>query len=132
MSSRWSAIVMCALLASCAGGAQAIPATAPESTDAEPTTVAPTTSTAGPSTTTTTTTVPRPLRYVFPFTGKKVSYGHRHHDYPASDVFGCGAVVLAPVWGTIDQTRQVDLWVPKVNDPSTRGGKYVSMIGGDG
>ena len=76
--------------------------------------------------------MPRPLHYVFPFTGKKVSYGHRHHDYPATDVFGCGAVVVAPVWGTIEQTREFDPWDPKVNDPATRGGKYVSMLGGDG
>lgn len=70
--------------------------------------------------------------YVFPFTGKKVSYGHRHSGYPATDVFGCGAAVVAPIGGTIDQTRTFDVWDPKVNDPATRGGKYVSMIGDDG
>lgn len=69
--------------------------------------------------------------YVFPFAGKKVSYGHRHHDYPASDVFGCGAEVVAPIGGTIEETRTVDPWVPKTDDPATRGGKYVSMLGDD-
>ncbi len=90
--------------------------------------------TSAPTTTeeATTTTRPRPLHYVFPFTGKKISYGRRHHDYPATDVFGCGAEVVAPIGGTIGETRLVDPWVPKVNDPATRGGKYVSMLGDDG
>ncbi|HEY7626871.1 MAG TPA: M23 family metallopeptidase [Ilumatobacteraceae bacterium] len=82
--------------------------------------------------TTTSTTLPRPLVYVFPFTGKKVSYGRGHHDYPATDVFGCGATVVAPIGGIIEQTRRFDLWDPSVDDPSTRGGKYVSMVGDDG
>jgi murein DD-endopeptidase MepM/ murein hydrolase activator NlpD len=76
--------------------------------------------------------MPRALLYVFPFTGKKVSYGRGHHDYPATDVFGCGADVIAPIGGTIEQTRTVDPWVPKTNDPATRGGKYVAMLGDDG
>jgi hypothetical protein len=59
-------------------------------------------------------------------------YGHTHHDYPASDVFGCGADVVAPVRGKIAETRTVDPWVPKIDDPATRGGKYVSMEGDDG
>ena len=80
----------------------------------------------------TTTTAARPLHYVFPFTGKKISYGHTHHDYPATDVFGCGAEVVAPIGGIVKETRLVDPWVPKVNDPATRGGKYVSMLGDDG
>ncbi|MEY2401145.1 MAG: peptidoglycan LD-endopeptidase LytH [Ilumatobacteraceae bacterium] len=76
--------------------------------------------------------MPRPRLYVFPFTGTKVSYGRRHHDYPATDVFGCGAGVVAPIGGTIEQTRTVDTWVPKTDDPATRGGKYVAMLGDDG
>jgi murein DD-endopeptidase MepM/ murein hydrolase activator NlpD len=47
-------------------------------------------------------------------------------------VFGCGATVVAPIGGTIEQTRRFDLWDPAVDDPATRGGKYVSMIGDDG
>jgi peptidoglycan LD-endopeptidase LytH len=46
-------------------------------------------------------------------------------------VFGCGATVVAPIGGTIEETRLVDPWDPKVNDPATRGGKYVSMLGDD-
>ena len=47
-------------------------------------------------------------------------------------MFGCGATVVAPIRGTIDQTRTFDPWDPKVNDPATRGGKYVSLRGDDG
>ena len=72
------------------------------------------------------------MTYVFPFADRKVSYSHRHHDYPATDVFGCGATVVAPVRGKIEETRSVDPWVPKIDDPATRGGKYVSMKGDDG
>jgi murein DD-endopeptidase MepM/ murein hydrolase activator NlpD len=79
----------------------------------------------------TTTTVPLPV-YTFPFTGRKVSYGRDHHDYPAIDVFGCGAIVVSPTNGTVDQVRDFDPWDPKLNAWSTRGGKYVSVIGVDG
>jgi murein DD-endopeptidase MepM/ murein hydrolase activator NlpD len=61
-----------------------------------------------------------------------VSYGTTHHDYPAIDVFGCGAQIVAPTSGTVAQTRSIDPWDPKLNDPATRGGKYVAMIGDDG
>ena len=133
MRSRWNAIVMCVLTVGCSAGAKAAPTTtssslAPAVTSTE---APPATSATPKATPATSTTEPRPLLYVFPFTGKKVSYGHRHHDYPATDVFGCGATVVAPVGGTIAQTRTVDPWVPKVNDPATRGGKYVSLVGDD-
>lgn len=129
MPALWNAIVICALTAGCSAGAAVTESTPPGATPVVTSTeVAPPSSTA-PATTT---TLPRPLFYVFPFTGNKVSYGHRHHDYPATDVSGCGANVVAPIGGTIDQTRTVDPWVPKTDDPATRGGKYVSMQGDDG
>lgn len=108
------------------------------------TTVAPTTV---PPTTVTTTTPPTTVAqrtaapatavgdvpaYVFPFVGKRVSYGTTHHDYPAIDVFGCAAGVVAPTSGDVTEIRTTDPWDPKVNDPATRGGKYVTMIGDDG
>ena len=71
-------------------------------------------------------------RYVFPFVGRAISYGPSHHDYPATDVFGCGATVVAPTAGLVERVRTVDLWNPMVNSGSTRGGKYVEMIGDDG
>ena len=80
---------------------------------------------------TTSTTLPEPV-YTFPFTGKHVSYGRTHHDYPAADVFGCGADVGSPVQATVDEVSLVDNWDPKVNDPATRGGIFVSVIGVDG
>ena len=71
-------------------------------------------------------------RYVFPFTGKAVSYGRTHSGYPAVDVFGCGAQVVAPTSGTVLDISTVDRWQPKPNDPATRGGKFVAILGDDG
>lgn len=84
-----------------------------------------------PATNGPTTTVPAPV-YVFPFAGRNVSYGTTHHDYPAVDVFGCGADVVAPTSGVVLETSTVDRWDPAVNDPATRGGLFVSMLGDDG
>src|SRR5689334_15521866 len=37
-------------------------------------------------------------RYVFPVQGCSVSYGHSHHDYPATDIFAArGCKVVSPV-----------------------------------
>lgn len=129
-----------AVLAGCAGDesvAVAPPtvpvATAPPATTAttSPVTVEPSTAapTSVPPTAAPTTTLPV---YVFPFAGRDVGYGTTHHDYPATDVFGCGALVLAPTSGSVLETRTFDPWDPAVNDPATRGGLYVSMLGGDG
>lgn len=129
-----NAIVACALIAGCSTGADATRASDPVTVPAVTSTdVALPQSTVEVTTTAaTTTTTPRPLLYVFPFAGTKVSYSRRHHDYPATDVFGCGASVVAPIGGTIQQTRVVDPWVSETDDPATRGGKYVSMLGDDG
>ena len=113
------------------GGCRDEPGAAP-STTAVPATSAPTTS----STTTTTlpattTTVPVPA-YTFPFTGLEVSYGDDHSGYPATDVFGCGAMVVSPTNGTVLQTRDFDAWDPDIHAGSTRGGFYVSVLGVDG
>lgn len=107
------------------------PTTAPSST-AAPTTAA-TTSTTSTTTTmpATTTTVPVPA-YTFPFTGLEVGYGDDHSGYPATDVFGCGAMVVSPTNGTVVQTRDFDAWDPAVHAGSTRGGLYVSVLGVDG
>lgn len=85
-----------------------------------------------PSPTSTTLEPPKPPEYVFPFTGRHVSYSNTHHSYPAADIFGCGAMILAPTSGTISQTRLVDLWDPATNNPAHRGGLYVTLIGDDG
>ena len=129
-----NAVAVCVVLAGCSTGSGAteptVVTTEPSVTSTEivsPSTTVPVTTQAA-----STTTMPRPLLYVYPFTGTKTSYGRRHHDYPATDVFGCGAGVVAPIGGTIEQTRIVDPWVQKTDDPATRGGKYVSMLGDDG
>jgi murein DD-endopeptidase MepM/ murein hydrolase activator NlpD len=96
-------------------------------TSAAPKSTAATTSTVAAPTT----TLPLPV-YVFPFVGKRVSYGSTHHDYPAADVFGCGAIVVAPTDGAVVQTRDVDLWDPAIDSPANRGGKFVAMVGRDG
>jgi len=124
-----------ALLSACAGTE---PTTAPP--DATPTTTsAPAVATTitlapdAPSTSSTPKSVPSPVpEYTFPFVGRAVSYGTTHHDYPAIDVFGCGATVVAPTGGTVVQVRSFDPWDPTVNAGSTRGGMYVSMLGADG
>jgi len=79
----------------------------------------------------TTTTVPLPA-YAFPFTGLAVSYGDDHSGYPATDVFGCGAMVVSPTNGTVVQTRDFDSWDPDIHAGSNRGGKYVAVLGVDG
>jgi peptidoglycan LD-endopeptidase LytH len=109
--------------------ATATPATtAPASTTTTTTTTYPATTTA---TTTTTITEPQALVYVFPFTGRNVSYGTTHHDYPAVDVFGCGANVVAPTSGRVLEISRDDRWDPSIDDPATRGGHFVSMLGDD-
>jgi murein DD-endopeptidase MepM/ murein hydrolase activator NlpD len=128
-----NAIVVVALTAGCSAAPAATDPTPDVTTPVVEATSPATTTTTTPTTTAvTTTTAPRARFYVFPFTGTKISYGRRHHDYPATDVFGCGAHVVAPIGGTVEETRAVDPWLPKVDDPATRGGKYVSMRGDDG
>jgi peptidoglycan LD-endopeptidase LytH len=114
---------------SCADEPAAAPATTVAVTTVPTTTVPTTTTTVEATTTTTTVTVPA---YTFPFTGVGVSYGDDHSGYRATDVFGCGAMVVSPTNGTVVQVRDVDLWDEAVNAPSTRGGKYVAVLGVDG
>jgi len=84
-----------------------------------------------------TTIAPMPVAaapYRFPIgpTGS-VSYGHAHHDYPATDIFApCGSEVVAPVDGVVQEIGRVDLWDPRTNDGATRGGLFTSIVGDDG
>lgn len=114
------------------GAPPAVPGTStagPEPSGSAPVTpvisVAPTVASTSPG------TVPAVPVYVFPFTGRDVSFGDTHHDYPAIDVFGCGATVVAPTSGVIVEVSLEDRWDPAVNDPATRGGKFVSLDGDD-
>ena len=70
-----------------------------------------------------------PVLYVFPFSKVAVNYPRDHLDYPAVDVDGCYAHVLAPTAGTITQTRTIDKWVKELDAPGTRGGKTITLVG---
>jgi hypothetical protein len=88
---------------------------------------------AASSRTTSSSTVAISLRYAFPVAGCSTSYGHSHHDYPATDIFtrrGCAFV--APIAGVVDEVTRVDRWNPSTNRGADRGGISVSMIGLDG
>ena len=60
-----------------------------------------------------------------------VSYVHDHLNYPATDVEGCYAKVLAPTAGIITHTRRKDTWVEEIDDPATRGGLTITLVGDD-
>jgi murein DD-endopeptidase MepM/ murein hydrolase activator NlpD len=60
-------------------------------------------------------------------------FGPYHHDYPATDIFcPVGSRFVAPTSGIVDYVSTVDKWDPKVDDPATRGGLSVAIIGDDG
>ncbi len=73
-------------------------------------------------------------RYVFPVSPASVTtYGQYHHDYPATDIFcPIGSLFVAPTDGVVDFVSIKDVWDPKVDDPATRGGLSVAIIGADG
>ncbi len=77
---------------------------------------------------------PRAFRYVFPIQPSKgARYPACHHDYPASDIFvPTGSRFVAVTGGVVDDVSYVDTWDPKVDDPATRGGLSVAIVGDDG
>lgn len=74
---------------------------------------------------------PRGFTYVFPFSGRRVTYARDHLDYPATDVYGCGALVLAPTDGLVVGTTRKDEWSRENDREGTRGGKTVTIVGRD-
>jgi murein DD-endopeptidase MepM/ murein hydrolase activator NlpD len=72
-----------------------------------------------------------PILYVFPFSKVAVNYPRDHIDYPAVDVTGCYARVLAPTSGIITKRRIIDKWTKEKDVPGTRGGKTITLIGDD-
>jgi murein DD-endopeptidase MepM/ murein hydrolase activator NlpD len=62
-----------------------------------------------------------------------VSYGHSHHDYPATDIFAArGCPVVAATSGRIAEVSYHDTWSSHTNDGATRGGLSISIVGDDG
>jgi murein DD-endopeptidase MepM/ murein hydrolase activator NlpD len=72
--------------------------------------------------------------YVFPVQpASSTNYGPYHHDYPAVDIFcPIGSLFVAPTGGVVDYVSTKDIWDPAVDDPATRGGLSVAIIGDDG
>jgi murein DD-endopeptidase MepM/ murein hydrolase activator NlpD len=68
---------------------------------------------------------------VFPFSGVPVTYSRDHIGYPATDVHGCYARVLAPTSGTVVDVQRRDRWDPALDAPGTRGGLTVTIHGDD-
>ncbi len=63
----------------------------------------------------------------------RAAWAASHAAYPATDIFvGCGATLVSPVHGTVLEVRRVDAYDPAVDDPATRGGRSVSILGDDG
>lgn len=73
-----------------------------------------------------------PPVYVFPFSRVPVHYPKDHVGYPAVDVEGCYAKVLAPTSGTIVKVHRIDKWTEEEDSPGTRGGLTITLIGDDG
>jgi hypothetical protein len=71
-------------------------------------------------------------KYVFPFSKVAVRYPKDHLNYPAVDVEGCYARILAPTAGVISQLRRRDKWTPENDSPGTRGGLTITLQGDDG
>jgi peptidoglycan LD-endopeptidase LytH len=78
-----------------------------------------------------------PWKYVFPVqpANKHVSYkeGVASHGYPAIDIFAPAGYEYAAVTdGTVEFISFKDMWDAKVDDPGTRGGIAIAIIGDDG
>jgi murein DD-endopeptidase MepM/ murein hydrolase activator NlpD len=82
--------------------------------------------------------VPRPTTtpYVVPIAdAARAGWGGTHATYRATDIFvvgGCGASVVSPVNGRVLDVRRVDAWTAAVDNPATRGGRSVAILGDDG
>lgn len=134
--------VAAAIVAACTGSVDTVGTVTPSesiagtSTAAASTTSTSTTSTTSTTTAATTTTVPRQVRHAVPVQdAAHVGFSDTHHDYPATDIFhpdNCGAPLVSPVDGVVLELRRTDPWVSAVDDPATRGGLFVSILGDDG
>jgi murein DD-endopeptidase MepM/ murein hydrolase activator NlpD len=136
--------MLCLVSSGCGGAAVSLTLPPVTTTTETVTTTSAATTTAPPSSTITTaaTTTTRPLepwqvpgrRYYFPIQPPEAAtYSDAHHDYPAADIFApAGTAVVAVTDGVVDELRRLDPWDPGVDDPATRGGRFVSIVGDDG
>jgi len=130
-------VLVLALLGACSN--QARPAAAPPGTagaDRPPPATSSASGPAGASSQTTQTTARQGAGYVFPvqpLASCEVSYGHFHHDYPATDIFAKrGCRFVAPTDGTVTEVARTDRWDPSSDRGADRGGRSVAMVGADG
>ena len=71
--------------------------------------------------------------YTFPVQGCTYTYGHYHHDYPATDILThIGCLFVAPTSGVVDEVNRVDRFTWKTGLGADRGGLSISIIGDDG
>lgn len=71
--------------------------------------------------------------YLFPVADCKSTYSRYHHDYPAADIFTkAGCAFVSPVDGVVTEVSRKDSWSGRENLGSTRGGKFVAILGDDG
>jgi murein DD-endopeptidase MepM/ murein hydrolase activator NlpD len=74
--------------------------------------------------------------YAFPLQPAEVcdyAPGVAAHGYPAIDIFAPrGTNFVAVTGGAVDFVSPEDLWDPEIDDPATRGGLAVAIIGDDG
>lgn len=72
--------------------------------------------------------------YAFPIEpADRVTYEAGHPSYPATDLFAPpGLNVVAVTDGVIEDVSARDRWDPDVDDPETRGGVFVALVGDDG
>jgi murein DD-endopeptidase MepM/ murein hydrolase activator NlpD len=75
-----------------------------------------------------------PVAYVVPVADVAAAgWGTTHSGYPATDIFAaCGAGIVSPVDGVVLQVRTIDRWDPAIDNPATRGGRSVAVLGDDG
>ena len=78
--------------------------------------------------------MPTTTPYVVPVAEvASAGWGTTHAGYTATDIFiACGAQVVSPVNGRVIQVRTVDRWDPTTDDPATRGGCSVAVLGDEG
>jgi len=73
--------------------------------------------------------------YVIPVANASgAGWGGTHSAYPATDIFdnGCGGGIVSPVNGVLLEVRRDNGYDPATDNPATRGGRSISILGDDG